>query len=115
MDVASNAQAAAFKDPRFPQLTLDEFHQIDIHISVLSVPEEMHVTSKQDLISQIQPGIDGLIIEESGKRATYLPSVWEQLPTPDAFVQELRRKAGLSPDDWLETTKVSRYRTEEFC
>jgi len=115
LDVASNAQAAAFKDPRFPQLTLDEFHQVDIHISVLSVPEEMHVTSKQDLISQIQPGTDGLILEESGKRATYLPSVWEQLPTPDAFVQELRRKAGLSPDGWLETTKVSRYRTEEFC
>lgn len=115
LDVASNAQSATFKDPRFPQLTFDEFHQVDIHISVLSVPEEMHVTSKQDLISQIQPGIDGLIIEESGKRATYLPSVWQQLPTPDAFVQELHRKAGLSPDEWLETKKVSRYSTEEFC
>lgn len=115
LDVASNAQAAAFKDPRFPQLSLDEFQQVDIHISVLSVPEEMHVTGKQDLISKIQPGIDGLIIEESGKRATYLPSVWEQLPTPEAFVQELRRKAGLSPEEWLESTKVSRYRTEEFC
>lgn len=114
LDIAHNAQAAAFKDPRFPALTLEEFNQVDLHISVLSVPEPLAVSTREELITELQPGIDGLIIEENGKRATYLPSVWEQLPNPEDFVSELRRKAGLSPMAWSENTIVQRYRTEEF-
>ena len=78
---------------------------------------ELHIVnlSESDLIRQIRPGIDGLIIEEGGKRATYLPSVWEQLATPEQFITELRRKAGLSGEGWHESTIVHRYTTEEFC
>jgi AmmeMemoRadiSam system protein A len=114
-DVAHNAQAAAFKDPRFKPLTLGEYQQVDIHISVLSPPELLEVNSRADLLSRLRPGIDGLIINEGGKRATYLPSVWEQLPDPENFVAELRRKAGLRANAWAENTTIHRYTTEEFC
>jgi hypothetical protein len=67
------------------------------------------------LIDVIRPGIDGLIIEEKGRRATYLPSVWEQLPDPAGFVDQLRRKAGLPATGWDPSTRVFRYQTEEFC
>lgn len=115
LDVATNAQSAAFKDPRFSPLTLAEFQDVDVHISVLSEPEPFPVASREALIEQLRPGIDGLIIDDGGRRATYLPSVWEQLPTPEQFVRELRRKAGLPADGWREGTQVFRYHTEEFC
>ncbi len=115
MDVAANAQNAAFRDPRFKPLTLAEYQDIDIHISVLSEPEPFPVDSREDLIAKLSPGIDGLIIEENGQRATYLPSVWDQLPTAELFVKELRRKAGLPAEGWSNATRVFRYHTEEFC
>lgn len=114
-DVAHNAQAAAFKDPRFKPLTLDEYQRVDIHISVLSAPELLNVSSRDDLLAKLRPGIDGLIIDEGSKRATYLPSVWEQLPDPENFLAELRRKAGLSTKGWAANTTIHRYTTEEFC
>ena len=114
-DVAHNAQAAAFKDPRFKPLTFDEFQNVDLHISVLSVPEILSLSSREELIAKLRPGIDGLIIEYEGKRATYLPSVWSQLSDAETFVSELRRKAGLKVGEWHPDTIVHRYTTEEFC
>ena len=114
-DIAHNAQAAAFKDPRFKPLNFSEYQHLDFHISVLSPPELLEVSSRADLLARIRPGIDGLIIVEGGKSATYLPSVWEQLPDPESFVTELRRKAGLRPDGWAANTTIHRYSTEEFC
>ena len=115
LDVAHNAQAAAFKDPRFSQLTHGEYQRIDLHISVLSAPLALSVSSRDELIAELQPGTHGLIIEENGRRATYLPSVWSQLKDPETFVSELRRKAGLDPLGWDAATKVYTYVTEEFC
>ncbi|MDA1299247.1 MAG: AmmeMemoRadiSam system protein B [Proteobacteria bacterium] len=115
VDVANNAQTAAFKDPRFKALTLPEFMGVDIHISVLTVPERIEVDDRASLISALRVGTDGLIIEEGSHRATYLPSVWTQLPDPEQFVSELRRKAGLPGDGWSTATRVLRYQTEEFC
>ena len=114
VDVAHNAQAAAFKDPRFPRLTLEEFHDTELHISILTEPQPLAVESREDLLKKLRPGIDGLIIMENGRQATYLPSVWEQLPTPAQFVTELRRKAGLPGDGWDSSTRVMTYQTEEF-
>ncbi|MBV1879718.1 MAG: AmmeMemoRadiSam system protein B [Pseudomonadales bacterium] len=113
LDVASNAQAAAFKDPRFKPLTLAEFPQIELHASILAPAETLNINSKQDLLEKIRPGVDGLIIEEQGKTATYLPSVWQQLPAPDDFITQLRLKAGLDPKQWGQC-RVQRYTTEEF-
>lgn len=111
-DVAENAFAAAFKDPRFPKLTAEEFDDLDVHISILSPSEPIIFTSEQDLINQIRPGIDGLILQEGYKRGTFLPSVWESLTKPEQFLQHLKQKAGLPENHWSETIKVSRYTTE---
>jgi AmmeMemoRadiSam system protein B/AmmeMemoRadiSam system protein A len=113
-DVAANAYAAAFQDPRFAPVTQAEYSDLEIHISVLSKPELMEVTSREALITRIRPGIDGIILEENGHRATYLPSVWEQLTEPQQFISELRAKAGLSRQGWAEATRIYRYTTEEF-
>ena len=92
-----------------------EYREIDLHISILSAPEPVAVASLAELLRVLRPGRDGLIIEENGRRATYLPSVWEQLPDPQTFVAQLRIKAGLSPNGWSNATRVFRYTTEEFA
>lgn len=113
-DIAENAFSAAFRDPRFPPLTADELTDLDLHISVLSPAEAMSFTSEQDLVSKIQPGIDGLILQEGYRRGTFLPSVWEQLPDAQQFLRHLKQKAGLPPDYWSDSVKISRYKTEMF-
>jgi uncharacterized protein len=113
-DVAENAFSAAFKDPRFPPLTTEELADVDLQISILTPAEPMTFSSEADLIAQLQPGIDGLIMQEGFRRGTFLPSVWEQLPDPHDFVQHLKQKAGLPSQYWSKSLKVFRYRTEIF-
>ncbi len=113
-DVAYNAYAAAFKDTRFSPLQADELPELDIHISVLGKPEPMQFDSEQDLLEQLRPGVDGLILEERGRRATFLPSVWESLNNPQAFLQHLKMKAGLPADYWSNSIRVQRYQVEAF-
>jgi AmmeMemoRadiSam system protein A len=111
-DVAQNAYSAAFRDYRFPPLTADEFEDLDIHISLLSEPTPMTVRSEEDLLSQLRPGKDGLILHDGEYRSTFLPQVWESLPRPEQFVAELKRKAGLNPDYWSDTIDFERYTVE---
>lgn len=114
MDVAHNAFAAAFEDPRFPPLSRAELPHLEIHISILTPPQAMQFSSEADLLGQIRPGIDGLILEDRGRRGTFLPSVWEQLPNPAEFLEHLRHKAGLPARYWSDTLAVSRYTSESF-
>ncbi len=114
LDVIHNAQAAAFQDPRFAALTLNEFQNVEIHISILTAARNMQVSSKEELLTQLRPGSDGIILKEEGKSATYLPSVWEKIPKAQDFIYELRRKAGLDPEGWDESTQIFRYETIEF-
>lgn len=111
-DVAWNAHAAAFDDPRFPPLTRAEFERVDVHLSLLSLPDPLSFRSEQDLLAQIRPYTDGLVLEEGRRRGTFLPAVWEQLPDAAEFLRHLKRKAGLPPDYWSETVRVSRYTAE---
>ena len=112
-DVADNAFAAAFDHPRFDPLGSEEFPELAIHLSVLSAPEEMHFSGEDELLQQLRPDIDGLIISAHGKRATYLPSVWEMLPSATDFLTELKQKAGL-PSDAVEGLQAWRYTTQSF-
>lgn len=114
-DVADNARAAAFRDPRFPSLTRQEFSSIAVEVSLLSELEPMAFESESDLLTQLRPGIDGVLLEHGWQRGTFLPQVWEQLPEPKAFLAHLRRKAGLSPDFWAPDLKVSRYTVSKWC
>ena len=111
-DIAENAFAAAFQDPRFPALAAFELSELEIHLSLLTPAEAIVFSSEADLIGQIQPFIDGLILQEGTRRGTFLPSVWEQLPEPQQFLRHLKQKAGLPPDYWSDTIQVFRYRTE---
>ncbi|MDH3354086.1 MAG: AmmeMemoRadiSam system protein A [Chromatiales bacterium] len=113
-DIAQNAYSAAFRDPRFSPLTKSEFDSITIDLSILTPASEMHFDSEANLLEQIRPNIDGLIIEDQGRRGTFLPSVWEQLPDKTEFLTHLKIKAGLSPQHWSNTLKMSRYETESF-
>ncbi len=113
-DIAEHAFAAAFRDPRFPALTQDEYEQLDIEISVLGKPEQMSFASEEDLLQQIQPEIDGLILEADHHRGTFLPSVWEQLPDKKEFLKHLKMKAGLPANWWDGSVKISRYETFSF-
>ncbi len=113
-DVAEHARAAAFSDPRFPPLGSDEFAGIVISVSVLGRPNAISFSDEEDLITQLKPSQDGLIFEEGGARGTFLPSVWESLPEPRQFLQQLKRKAGLPIDYWSDSLKISRYTTQSF-
>ena len=112
LDVAHNAFNAAMQDPRFGPVTATELPHITLDISVLSKPTPINVTSEADLLQKLRPGIDGLILSDRGHRATFLPSVWEQLPDPHDFVTHLKSKAGWSTDYWSDALKVEIYTTE---
>lgn len=111
-DIAENAFSAAFKDSRFPPLEAREFNDLDIHLSLLTPAEPVSFSSEQDLLAQLQPGIDGLILQNGFRRATFLPSVWETLPKPEQFLRHLKQKAGLAPDYWSDSIKFYRYQSE---
>lgn len=112
VDCANNAFLAAFKDPRFGQMTYEEFKNIQLDISVLSESHPMSFNSEENLLKQLRPGIDGLILSDNGNRGTFLPSVWEQLPDPKDFLGHLKQKAGLPTSHWSDTIKIERYTTE---
>ncbi len=114
LDVAHNAFAAAFSDPRFVPLSQPEYEPLEIHLSILNPAEEMTFTSEQDLIDQLRPGIDGLIMQEGRQQGTFLPSVWQQLPEPKQFIQHLKHKTGLAADYWSADLRIWRYTTTSF-
>ncbi len=114
LDISHNAFAAAFQDPRFPPVQADELDDLNIEISVLSMPEPLEFTSETDLLEKIRPGIDGLILKEGPYSGTFLPSVWEQIPDKREFLRQLKRKAGLPADYWSPTIRVFRYTTDSF-
>jgi uncharacterized protein len=114
-DVAENAYSAAFRDPRFPPLAQHELMDLEIHISVLTPSQPISFTSEADLIGQLRPFVDGLILTDGLHRGTFLPSVWEQLPEPALFLRHLKLKAGLTEDYWSDHIQVYRYETESFA
>jgi len=114
VDVAHNAFASAFRDSRFSPLGPEEFPTLDLHISILDSPERLAVASEEELLRVLRPGRDGLILEEGGRRATFLPAVWEQLPAPQDFVGQLKHKTGLPLDYWSPTLRLFRYAVREI-
>jgi AmmeMemoRadiSam system protein A len=109
VDVRENALAAAFRDPRFAPLTSRELEATTVEVSLLAPPAAFDVAGEDDLLSRLEPGVDGIVIELGARRATFLPQVWESLPDPRDFVGALKRKAGLPADFWSPEVRVSRY------
>ncbi|MDH4944407.1 AmmeMemoRadiSam system protein A [Sulfurimonas sp. C5] len=111
-DLIDNAYAAAFSDPRFSPLEFKELHNINLEISLLSSPELIEYSDYTDLLEKLEPNKDGLIINHNGYQGTFLPQVWEQLQTPELFLEHLAYKANLTPSVYLNHPKIYRYRVE---
>lgn len=107
--IISNAFNAAFNDPRFPGLEPDEIEQLSIHVSVLSDSERIRASSEQELLEQLVPGVDGLILKEGSRSSTFLPEVWKKIPDPAEFLNQLKRKAGLPENYWSQSLVCERY------
>lgn len=113
-DLMHNAKAAAFEDPRFYPLSMEEFKKVSIEVSLLTPPQEVFYDSIEDLKSKINVGEDGIILQSQGRKATFLPQVWEQLPTFELFFAHLCQKAGLSPAVLGENPEIWKYSVEKI-
>jgi uncharacterized protein len=114
VDVARHAVAAAFSDPRLPAITPADYCAMDLKVSVLTPLEPIPARDVDELAGALVPGRDGLLVESAHGQATFLPSVWEQLPEVGDFLAALGRKAGWRPGAWPIDLRASRYRTVEF-
>ena len=113
-DLKQNALAAAFHDPRFPALSEQELDAVRVEVSLLSPVVPLAFRDEADALAQLRPGVDGVILEYGCNRGTFLPQVWEQLPTPRDFFRHLKMKAGLPPNFWVDGVRLSRYTVEKF-
>jgi AmmeMemoRadiSam system protein A len=113
-DVQANALAAAFRDPRFMPLSASELDQLRVEVSLLSPTETLSFDSEADALAQLKPLQDGVILQFGRQRATFLPQVWEQLPQPEDFMAQLKRKAGLPSGFWSDAIRLERYRVQKW-
>jgi AmmeMemoRadiSam system protein A len=113
--VATSAFNAAFRDRRFGQLREEELDAIRIEISLLSEMEPIDADSRRALLDSLQPGVDGLLLEDGGYRSTFLPKVWEKITSAEEFLQQLLLKAGLGAGHWSNSLRFHRYHTFTFA
>lgn len=113
--IESNAINAAFNDSRFSPLTYEDLQEVQIDISILTPPKKLHYKDTEELVSLLHPGIDGVILRYDGKSGTFLPQVWDQLPSTELFLSHLCQKAGLSKDTWMNSVvEIEIYQVQSF-
>jgi AmmeMemoRadiSam system protein A len=114
-DVRIHTIAAALEDYRFPPVEVNEVPMISIEISRLTTPTKIDFDHPDEAKSIIRPGIDGVVIRKGGRRATFLPQVWEKVPEIDIFLGMLCRKMGAASDCWQEEgVEIYTYQVEKF-
>jgi uncharacterized protein len=114
-DVCEHAVAAALQDYRFQVVCPDELTKIKLEISRLTVPVPLEYCCAEDLLTKLRPGIDGVVLRDGLRRATFLPQVWDKVPDPACFLDSLCYKMGAAPDLWREKhLEVLVYQVEEF-
>lgn len=114
LSVSHNAVSAAFHDPRFTALESHEWPDLELSISILSAASPLIVSSEMELKQKLRPEVDGLILKAGSHNATFLPSVWEDLPGKSDFIKQLKIKAGLGADYWSESMQFSTYQSYNF-
>lgn len=115
VDVARSAFRAAFRDPRFEPVGEYEVSALRLQVSVLTPLEAVTARDESDLLENLKPGADGLVILAEGRRATFLPQVWDTLPDPRRFLAALKVKCGLPEDYWSAQLAFQRYRTSTYA
>ena len=114
-DVREHAVAAAMEDYRFQPVRENELAKIQIEVSRLTIPQRLEYTDAGDLLTKLRPGVDGVILRDGFRRATFLPQVWEKIPDPATFLANLCHKMGAAPDTWRSRhLEVLVYQVEEF-
>jgi uncharacterized protein len=114
-DVREHAVAAALEDPRFPAVSERELNGIQIEVSRLTRPVPLEYADASDLLSKLRPHVDGVILRDGNHRSTFLPQVWEKIPEPAEFLNNLCYKMGVNPDLWrTKHFDVLTYQVEEF-
>jgi AmmeMemoRadiSam system protein A len=114
-DVREHAIAAALEDPRFPQVRENELAKIQIEVSRLTIPIPLEYKDTEELLTRLRPGVDGVILRDGFRRATFLPQVWEKIPDAPSFLSNLCYKMGAAPDTWKRKhLEVLVYQVEEF-
>jgi AmmeMemoRadiSam system protein A len=115
LDVQEHAIAAALSDYRFPPVSSSELDDLEIEISRLTIPKKLEYKSVEELLSKIRPGIDGVILKDGFRRATFLPQVWKKIANKEIFLSQLCLKMGSDPDFWRrKNLEVATYQVEEF-
>ncbi|WP_331775554.1 AmmeMemoRadiSam system protein A [Sulfurospirillum sp. 1612] len=113
-DIIYNARSAAFKDPRFEPLCQEELEDIVIEVSILSQPQHLEYHDADDLKKKIKKNHDGVVLQYGTHHATFLPQVWEQLPTFELFFSYLCQKAGLGADCLASHPEISVYSVQKY-
>lgn len=113
-DIISNAESAAFRDPRFPPISQNELNDIRIEVSLLTQPQLISYKDTEDLSAIIRPNIDGVILRVGNYQATFLPQVWEELPDFDSFFSHLGLKAGIGHDPLSYHPDIYTYQVEKI-
>lgn len=113
-DILHNAKAAAFSDFRFDRLSFEELKKVKIEISILTIPKQLEYSDLEDLKDKLIPNKHGVILELDGKKATFLPQVWEQLPTFNEFMINLCKKAGLNPESLPSLPRIQIYEAKKI-
>lgn len=112
--VTDGAKSAAFRDPRGRNFTLDEVNDLFVEVSVLSPTERVSFTSEETARAALRPGIDGVVLRYHDKQGTFLPQMWPRLGSAENFLNELKRKAGLSSRFWSPEVELRRYTVEAY-
>ncbi len=114
-DVREHAASAAIEDYRFEPVRPEELPEIEIEISYLNRPKRFEYECPEDLVSGLRPGIDGVVLRDGFRQATFLPQVWEKLTDPESFLGHLCMKMGAPADYWRQKKlQVYTYQVEEF-
>ena len=114
-DVREHAIAAALNDPRFPPVEADELNRIKLEVPCLTPPQALEYSSGDELPRLLRPHVDGVILRDGYRRATFLPQVWEKLPNAVDFLEHLCQKMGAAGNAWrVKKMQVLTYQVEEF-
>jgi AmmeMemoRadiSam system protein A len=113
-DVRSNAVSAALFDPRATPLSADDVERLSVEVSLLTPMERIAFVDEASAIAALRPGRDGVLFRCQGRRATFLPQVWKNLPDPARFLASLKTKAGFASNFWSDDVELYRYEVTKF-